>query len=445
MTEEQLQQFKELFTDADGKPRWLGTEINWEKERKLTWGCSHPDTNNCKIEGFNDELWKEWLAWVKEEVKKEIKKENSIFVIRSGSIRLKDEVYIGESDLSIPEGVECIIRNGFCDSGNPATHRMDKVKKIIIPKSVKVIESEAFRFCRNLKEVVFKHGSEDSIEIHAGAFSQCPNLRSIDFPRKTKFVIMSGETSRSILEFSERVNVFRYSSEMEFNGDGNISVVLGKYGGKVDDWQCKYSCSTNIMFLDKVIGKGVFKSCLIGDAVFNDDNVEEIKEEAFKGAFSYIDKSPFYVPYIIKSLPKNIKKIGKYAFENCQFSEDFKFPDSLEEIEEGAFKNCRGGSIKSLPNNIKKIGKNAFEDCQFSEDFEFPNKKFRIHEEAFKGCTFKTPFKIHKFMTVDQRAFWGCKGVWLILCVSEKQKKVLVENSIADISKVDFEVAEEDF
>ena len=68
--------------------------------------------------------------------------------------------------------LEKIGRGGFCDSG---------IKRIVIPKSVEIIQDSTFYKCKNLKEVAFEEGSKLKI-IQAGTFYGCANLTNINLP-----------------------------------------------------------------------------------------------------------------------------------------------------------------------------------------------------------------------------------------------------------------------
>ena len=52
------------------------------------------------------------------------------------------------------------------------------VECVVIPMSVTVIETEAFRDCRNLKKIIFEEGSKLRV-IGEGVFEDCISIRSI--------------------------------------------------------------------------------------------------------------------------------------------------------------------------------------------------------------------------------------------------------------------------
>ena len=61
---------------------------------------------------------------------------------------------------------------------------------------------------------------------------------------------------------------------------------------------------------------------------------------------------------------KNVKRIGKFAFSQCQYVKNVLLPIGLEEIGESAFDNCWNLEKIEIPDSVKKIGANCFERCQ---------------------------------------------------------------------------------
>ena len=56
-----------------------------------------------------------------------------------------------------------------------------------------------------------------------------------------------------------------------------------------------------------------------------------------------------------------MRKLAAYMFNNCTKLKTVTLPDSLTEIDEGAFTNTAIESLEHL--NIEKIGKEAFKGC----------------------------------------------------------------------------------
>lgn len=65
-----------------------------------------------------------------------------------------------------------------------------------------------------------------------------------------------------------------------------------------------------------------------------------------------------------------VEKISSFAFMNCTFIKEIKFPKTLKEIGTQAFVNCTSLEKVILPENLKRIGYNAFGGCENIKYFE---------------------------------------------------------------------------
>ena len=89
----------------------------------------------------------------------------------------------------------------------------------------------------------------------------------------------------------------------------------------------------------------------------------------------------------------SITKVGEYCFPQGKFNENEKLkkviiPSSIEEISEGAFKNCDAlTSIEFEPNSrLKIIRKDAFRDCKTLRHITIPKSVEQIEGNAFGSC-----------------------------------------------------------
>ncbi len=62
-------------------------------------------------------------------------------------------------------------------------------------------------------------------------------------------------------------------------------------------------------------------------------------------------------------IPKSVKTIAPYAFDNCKNVTFVKLPEGLSEIGENAFASCISLSSVVLPSTLTEIGDNAFRNC----------------------------------------------------------------------------------
>lgn len=86
------------------------------------------------------------------------------------------------------------------------------------------------------------------------------------------------------------------------------------------------------------------------------------------------------------SLPSTVKKIGDYAFHNCESLSSFNL-NNTEEIGFDAFWNCK--SLTSFPSGgyyLKEIGSYAFEGCEKMEKVSLPDNVTTLGNYTFSGC-----------------------------------------------------------
>lgn len=66
---------------------------------------------------------------------------------------------------------------------------------------------------------------------------------------------------------------------------------------------------------------------------------------------------------------------------------NFKVPDGMSEIKDGAFKDFTQIKRFTLPSTTKIIGESAFENCSSLEEIILPDNVEKIGSGCFKGCT----------------------------------------------------------
>lgn len=107
-----------------------------------------------------------------------------------------------------------------------------------------------------------------------------------------------------------------------------------------------------------------------------DLDIEEIPEDCF----AYSKK----VKQVI--LPKNLKKIGSFAFDSMYELESVIFPNTLEEIEEYAFFCCKKLNNVVFPFSLKKIGYCAFDSCTNFTSIILNEGLEELQEAVFSCC-----------------------------------------------------------
>lgn len=106
---------------------------------------------------------------------------------------------------------------------------------------------------------------------------------------------------------------------------------------------------------------------------------------------------------------QSTEKIKEETFEHCQKLEEIHIPDSVTQIEKGAFYYCRSLSKLTLGKKLEVIDNNAFEGCSSLKQIEIPDSVESVGEGAFTYCTSLEHVTIgNKLAYVAKSAFSWC-------------------------------------
>ena len=202
-----------------------------------------------------------------------------------------------------------------------------KLKKVVIPSSVKIIRSYAFEECSALEEVLIPSSVES---IGSGAFYSCSALGKISLPSSIKNIAesaFSGCTSLAEVTIPSSVETIGYRSFAECTSLKKLTLKDGI----------------------KTIGPGAFSGCKSLEEVVIPDSVTALEADAF----SHCENLKNIV------IGKGLSAINDYAFSYCLSLKNIDIPDGIVRIEKGAFNNT-GLTKITLGTGLKSIGKEAF-------------------------------------------------------------------------------------
>ncbi len=105
----------------------------------------------------------------------------------------------------------------------------------------------------------------------------------------------------------------------------------------------------------------------------------------------------------------NVVSIGMAAFKGNKTLTSVTLPDSIQEIEEGAFYNCSALASINFPISLGFIGDNAFYNCDKLTEVAFPEGLMQIGVQAFYDCDGISAVVIPEQVTsIGGRAFYSC-------------------------------------
>ncbi len=193
------------------------------------------------------------------------------------------------------------------------------------------------------------------------------------------------------------------------------------------------------------IGESAFEDCGIKTVVIP-ETVEKVEESAFKGCQGLMDID----------LPKNLKNIEDYAFENTGLTEieilyattlgdsvfsecenltkaiigdtvvdmgihifskcpnlsEVLIGDNLNSISSYAFNKCESLAEVTLGNGIKTIGEYSFSNCKSLKEINIPNNVTEIEPRAFEECSLLQKVVVGDSVTaIGGTAFINCKSL----------------------------------
>ena len=170
-------------------------------------------------------------------------------------------------------------------------------------------------------------------------------------------------------------------------------------------------------FIDVIIPEGVTvirKDAFAYTSVYNEfkipDTVTTIEESAFRGS----DAST--IP-----LPKNLKSIGRWAFEGCENLKSVCIPAKVKEIGAGAFRNCRAlleftvaegnTAYKAIDGDLYNLAGTVLIQYAIGKTdtlYEAPSTVTEVTDYAFQGTRNLKKVHFSSLNTVSAKAFFDC-------------------------------------
>lgn len=276
------------------------------------------------------------------------------------------------------------------------------------------IKQDAFRNCNNLSKITFSTSLQS---INISAFKDCINLKSVTLTEG--LISISSSAFEGCISLEKVVinanNVYCANSSNIFKGC-NISEIV-------------FSNNT-------VVPAGLFNGANFDEnfELVIPNYIQEIGENAFKNSLlQYVEFEN------TQSKPSALASIGKGAFNNCEYLENFILPDSLKVIEDHAFYKCSKITKVVIPNSVTKIGTYSFAECKLLWDIslssainslgagifekcislnsiEIPSGSFGVGSAMFRGCTNLSDVKIADTVSlVGSYAFSGCSSLQSIV------------------------------
>ena len=229
-----------------------------------------------------------------------------------------------------------------------------KADTVVLPSGVKVIEREAFRGNKYLKEIALPNSLK---KIDDETFSECESLASITIPKSVKYI-----------------------------GDGAFR-------------GCTSLVSVQLPSSVTKIGDSAFRGCSSLKSIHIPDTVTEIGDYAFSGCSSLSNIQ----------IPVGITQIGERTFSNCSSLVSIQIPLGITTLGDGSFSSCSGLASMDIPSSVAYIGDGAFRCCTSLSEVHMANSVTDIGQYAFCGCSSLTGIHISSGVSfIRAGAFASC-------------------------------------
>lgn len=152
------------------------------------------------------------------------------------------------------------------------------------------------------------------------------------------------------------------------------------------------------------IKRYAFHACGIREAI-----IPESVTELENGAFYYC-KNLSRV-----SLPRGITEIAEYTFDGCSELTEISIPDGVTKIDSYAFDFCEKLSAVSIPDSVSSIGRSAFRRCESLRNVILPDRITEIADNTFLGCSALRCITIpESVQRIDIMALGCCNSLCMI-------------------------------
>ncbi len=273
-------------------------------------------------------------------------------------------------------------------SGTGAMYDFENLTPDVYDLDAIDIDSPWYSYRDSIKRVIIENGVT---AIGEYAFYYSSNLESVFVPDSVKTIgaqICYGCFSLTDFRISDKITK------------------IGEYAF------CKTSLggTLTIPAAVKKVGMGAFEETLYKKAVIN---CNSLAEDEFVNCY-YLKKVE------INGKPKSFPRC---VFSGCERLSEINIPSSVTKLGDYALSQTAINKIK-LPKSLKKIGAWCFEDCTKLTSITIPNKVTKVGRECFRSCKRLKKIKLSKNLTAIPYGFaFGCRSLKKIY-IPKKVKKI---------------------
>lgn len=221
---------------------------------------------------------------------------------------------------------------------------------VILPKTTKIIESEAFFNCSWLRHITIPEGVD---RIDEGAFAGCA-LTEVFLPASVTHFSNAAYQCPTLVSIGVDPANQVFTSIDGILYDKQVTAVL----------RCPEGRTKAVSLPSTVhhVGRMAFHHCLNLSSITLPDGVDFIGQMAFYRCTN-LERI---------SIPRGVQKIEAQTFVDCPRLKSISLPEGLEEIDDGVFWGCTSLNTIAIPASVTKIHEKAFEECPAEIIYEKP-------------------------------------------------------------------------
>ena len=122
-------------------------------------------------------------------------------------------------------------------------------------------------------------------------------------------------------------------------------------------------------------------------------------------------------------IPESVTELENGAFYYCRNLSSIKLPDGITEIADDTFDGCRDLTEISIPDSVTKIGSYAFNFCEKLSFVSIPDSVSSIGRSAFSRCESLTNVILPEQITeIADSTFFGCSALRCITIPESVQR-----------------------
>lgn len=266
--------------------------------------------------------------------------------------------------------------------------------------------SGAFKDCPNITRIVIEGNvylsGIDNLAIGVAPFDNCANL---------EYLRVNGINSEMSTYFASNCPKLRYLHLRNISGT-MIPAYTFQNASKL--------FSTYITAGITRIDHSAFDGCESLKNVYISDLEQwlNIEFDSQNTPFEYAENLYLNEELVTKiEIPESITEIGDYAFFNCKNLKEVTIHDNVTSIGANAFSGCSNLekiNINQSSSSLNSIGESAFENCSKLKSIDIPNSVTTIGKYSFDSCSNLQTVSItenSKINSIEIGAFRSCSSL----------------------------------